>query len=323
MPITRLLLRAFPLALIGIVFSGMASGEGRASAGQPPSATKTSPAPLEVEIRYIDDSVMKLKVLDAQLEMVTKYGTLQIPLADIRKIDFAGRTPPEIAERINLAIGNLAHPDFQVREQATAELKGYRERAYGALLRATKNPDPEVSRRADEAVRYIQIRVPAAVLVGRDVDVVQTDDCKFTGRLTCTQLRVTTFQFGEQHLKVSDLRTMRSGSGIASDELSASSPAPANMTAYGNQFGKELTFTVTGAQPGSSNTGIWGTDLYTLDSNLSAAAVHAGLVQPGQTGVVKVRIVASPPQFIGSNRNGFGSSGYGNYPAGAYEFVRK
>lgn len=323
MPITRPIIRAIPLVLTGIVFSSLASIGGPAPGGQPPSTSKTASAPTEVEIRYIDDSVMKLKVLDMQLEMVTKYGTLQIPVSDIRKIDFASRTPPEIAERITLAIGNLSHPDFQVREQATAELKGYRERAYGPLLRATKNPDPEVSRRADDAVRYIQSRVPAAQLDSREVDVVQTDDCKLTGRLTCTVLRVTTFQFGEQQLKVSDLRMLRSGAGIASDELTASSPAPTNMTAYANQYGKELTFSVTGAQPGGQGTGIWGTDLYTLDSNLSAAAVHAGLVQPGQSAVVKVRIVASPPQFIGTNRNGMGSSGYGQYPAGAYEFVRK
>lgn len=323
MPVTRMLIRTIPWVLAALYCTTVVSTGEPAPLGQSLTSGKPQAAPVEVEIRYIDDSTMKLKVLDIQLEMVTKYGTLQIPVADIRKIDFASRTPPEIAERINLAISNLSHPDFQVREQATAELKGYRERAYGPLLRATKNPDPEVSRRADDALRHIQTRVPAAQLDARDVDIVQTDDCKFTGRLTCTQLRVATFQFGEQQLKVSDLRMLRSGQGVGLDEGVASSPAPTNLTAYQNQYGKELTFTVTGAQPGGQGTGIWGTDVYTLDSNLAAAAVHAGLVQPGQSAVVRVRIVASPPQFIGSNRNGLGSSGYGNYPSGAYEFVRK
>jgi hypothetical protein len=99
--------------------------------------------------------------------------------------------------------------------------------------------------------------------------------------------------------------------------------APNNMMAYQNQFGKELVFTVTGPQPGGAGQGVWGTDVYTLDSNLGAAAVHAGLVQPGKSAVVSVRVIASPVQFVGSFRNGVGSAPYGNYPNGAYEFIRK
>ena len=124
-------------------------------------------------------------------------------------------------------------------------------------------------------------------------------------------------------MKVADIRSLRSASGIAAEEVASAAPAPANLTAFQNQFGKELTYSVTGAQPGTQGTGIWGTDVYTLDSSLAAAAVHAGLLQPGQTGVLRVRIVPSPPQFVGSQRNGMGSSGYGNYPAGGFEFVRK
>lgn len=323
MPINRFLLRAVPLAL-GVMFVSVAvRAAGPEPASQPPESSKSLQPAVEVEVRFIDDSNMKLKILDIQLELVTKYGPLQIPVSDIRRIEFATRTPQEVVERINVAIGNLGHPDFQVREQATAELKGYRERAYGPLLKATKNPDPEVSRRADDAVRFIQNRVPPAQLEARDFDVVFTEDSKITGRLSAASVRVNTFQFGEQHLKIADIRSLRSGSGIAADEVASAAPAPANLTAYQNQFGKEMAYTVTGAQPGTQGTGIWGTDVYTLDSSLAAAAVHAGLLQPGQTGVLRVRIVPSPAQFVGSQRNGMGSSGYGNYPAGAYEFVRK
>lgn len=323
MPVTRTLVPAALALALGVV-APPARGVGPTPADQQPSeSSKAAPAAVDVELKYVDDSTMKLKLLDGQLEMVTRYGTLQVPVADVRKIDFASRTPPEVAERINLAIGNLSHPEFQVREQATAELKSYRERAYGPLLRATKNPDPEVSRRADEAVRYIQTRVPAATLEGRDVDVIHTDDSKFVGRITAVSLRVTTFQFGEQQLRVADVRSLRTGTGVAAEEVANAAAGPPNLSAFQNQYGKEVAFTVTGAQPGGQGTGIWGTDVYTLDSSLAAAAVHAGLLQPGQTGVVRVRIVASPPQFIGTTRNGMGSSGYGQFPAGAYEFVRK
>jgi hypothetical protein len=323
MPINRFLLRAVPLALSVALGSVVARAAGPDSDSQPPESSKSAQPAVEVEVRFIDDSSMKLKILDIQLELATKYGSLQIPVTDIRRIEFATRTPPDVSERISNAIGNLGHPDFQIREQATAELKGYRERAYGPLLKATKNTDPEVSRRADDALRFIQTRVPPAQLEARDWDVVHTEDSKITGRLSAVTLRVYTFQFGEQQVKVADIRSIRSASGIAAEEVASAAPAPANMSGFQNQFGKEMTYTVTGAQPGTQGTGIWGTDIYTLDSSVAAAAVHAGLLQPGQTAVLRVRIVPSPPQFVGSQRNGMGSSGYGNYPAGGFEFVRK
>jgi len=36
-----------------------------------------------------------------------------------------------------------------------------------------------------------------------------------------------------------------------------------------------------------NNAALWGSDIYTLDSTLGMAAVHAGVVKAGQTGVVK------------------------------------
>jgi len=320
MPTKTWLIRAVPVALF-VVLPGIAvRGESPVPVSEQDSKSQSA---VEVEVRCIDDSVLKLKVLDAQIDVQTKYGPLQIPMAEIRKIEFAGRTPPEVQEKIHVAIGNLSHPEFTVREQATAELKSYRERAYFPVLKATKSSDPEVSRRADDAVRFIQARVPAANLDARENDIIHTDDCKITGRITNATLRVLSSQFGEQQLKLSDSRTLRAGSGIAVEEVANASPAPTNLMTHQNQFGKEAVFTVTGAQPGAQGTGLWGTDTYTLDSSLSAAAVHSGLLQPGQTGVVRVRIVASPPQFVGSQRHGFGSSGYATYPAGAYEFVKK
>ena len=66
---------------------------------------------------------------------------------------------------------------------------------------------------------------------------------------------------------------------------------------------------------------VWGTDIYTTDSPLALAAVHAGVVQIGQTAVVKVTIVPSPNNFVGSTRNGITTEPFGQYPA-AYTISR-
>ena len=87
------------------------------------------------------------------------------------------------------------------------------------------------------------------------------------------------------------------------------------MTSYQTQVGKSFFFTVTG----DTESDIWGTDVYTTDSILASAAVHAGKVRAGQTKVVKVTIVTPPAQFQGSTRHGVTSCDYGSFP-GAYRF---
>jgi hypothetical protein len=322
MPVFRSLLVAVPVSLataaLFVPFHGLTAA---------PDPTPVEPAPkaagLEVEVKCVDDSTIKLKLLDDKLELVTKHGFLQVAVADIRRIEFAHRCPPEVAEKIALAISKLGHPDFPTRERATADLIAFRERAYPFLLKVLKNDDPEVSRRADEAVKAIQARVPAALLEPREFDVVYTDDSKITGKLTAQTVRVNTLVFGDQPVKLADLRTLRTGTAVATEELRDGTPAPATLATFQQQFGKELVFNVTGYVPGPQQPSLWGTDVYTLDSNFAAAVVHAGLAKPGEVVAVRVRIIQSPPQYAASFRNGVNSTAYGNFPAGAFEFIRK
>lgn len=80
--------------------------------------------------------------------------------------------------------------------------------------------------------------------------------------------------------------------------------------------------TIPGMQPGSmlvlrlrgETTGqVWGTDIYTADSALGAAAVHAGVLAPGATGVVYVEVLPGLASYAGSSRNGVTSQGWGNF----------
>jgi hypothetical protein len=324
--VTFRLLWVAPVALSAALLLAPAHNAAARGPQPPHPASETArPKPsVDAEVRFVDDSTMKLKLLDDKLELSTKHGVLHVAVADIRRIDFASRVTPAVAEKVALAVGKLNHSDFRTREAATAELKSLRERAYPFALKALKSDDPEVSRRADEVVKYIQSHAPAAQLASREADVVQTDDSKITGRLTAEVLRVSTFQFGEQQLKLADVRSLRSLAGATAQEQASVAQAPVNLSAYQQQWGKELTFAVTGFTPTpGANPNIWGTDVYTLDSNLAAAVVHAGLARPGESAVVTVRVMQPPPQFVSSFRNNVNSTAYGAYPAGAYEFVRR
>ncbi len=75
--------------------------------------------------------------------------------------------------------------------------------------------------------------------------------------------------------------------------------------------GRVLFFRVTGAASGS----LYGTDVYTSDSSLATAAVHAGVLKVEQTGVVRVTTIPSHVGFVSSTRNGITSSAWGSHPA--------
>lgn len=86
---------------------------------------------------------------------------------------------------------------------------------------------------------------------------------------------------------------------------------PGNMTDFTSaDFSKALVFEVVGSADGN----IWGTDIYTGDSRLAVAAVHAGAVRVGERALVRVTLSSgSERTFDGSERYGIRSLDYGNY----------
>lgn len=99
------------------------------------------------------------------------------------------------------------------------------------------------------------------------------------------------------------LRKLLEQNFIASD-------APSSMHGLCDTPGATYYFRITGAAEGQ----VWGTDIYTRDSTLGAAAVHAGLMKPGETAVLRVTVVAPLEKYPGSTRNGVTTSDYGIFP---------
>lgn len=110
--------------------------------------------------------------------------------------------------------------------------------------------------------------------------------------------------------------TGKLGAPSVSAALPAPLPDPGNLFAHAGDVGRTLRFTVVGNLQGT----VWGDGTYTSDSALAAAAVHAGLLKPGQAGVVSVEIVEGPATYDGAVRNGVTSLAYGAW-AVAYRLV--
>jgi hypothetical protein len=93
-------------------------------------------------------------------------------------------------------------------------------------------------------------------------------------------------------------------------------PDPGSLAQFQNQLGSTLAFRVTGRLGGA----VYGTDIYTSDTTLATAAVHAGVLRVGQTGVVRVKILGQQPFFTGTMKNGVSSASYGGFPG--YQVLR-
>jgi hypothetical protein len=105
------------------------------------------------------------------------------------------------------------------------------------------------------------------------------------GRLTKTQIR----QLLDQGLLAAD--------------------APPTMIDLCDPVGATYYFRVTGEAAGP----LWGTGVYTGDSAVAVAAVHAGLVKPGESAILKVTVEQPLPRYAGSLQNGVTSHEFGPY----------
>lgn len=89
-------------------------------------------------------------------------------------------------------------------------------------------------------------------------------------------------------------------------------PDPGNLLNH-QHIGKTYYFRVCGDKQGP----VWGSGIYTADSALRVAAVHAGAVEFSEEGIVKVSIVDMTGVHIrGSLQNGVMSMDWGAYPVG-------
>jgi LCCL domain len=80
----------------------------------------------------------------------------------------------------------------------------------------------------------------------------------------------------------------------------------ASLSSYRDLVGHSIVVPVVGVVTGS----VWGSDVYTDDSSLAAAVVHAGVLMPGEFGFVKVTLLPGQAHYDESTRGGVTSQPY-------------
>jgi hypothetical protein len=82
--------------------------------------------------------------------------------------------------------------------------------------------------------------------------------------------------------------------------------------------GQQITYVCPGG--GSISSRVWGTNIYTDDSSICSAAVHAGYIEAASGGTVTIEIRAGQASYQGVTRNGVTSKAFGSWP-GSFVFV--
>jgi LCCL domain len=91
----------------------------------------------------------------------------------------------------------------------------------------------------------------------------------------------------------------------------------ANATAFRGQIGAQKTFD---CPKYGAVAGVWGTDIYTDDSSVCTAAVHAGVISLAGGGTVTIEIRPDAGSYTGTDRNRVKTSSYPAYQ-GAFVIV--
>lgn len=160
------------------------------------------------EVRFSDGSIVRMTLLEENLDVLTKYGKLTIPLSEIRRVEFGLHVPPDVSLQITQSIKRLASDVYKERDGASKELIQVGHFAFPSLQKASKSGDTEVAYRAVSLIKQIAERVPPELLRLRDDDVVHTAEFTIIGRVTSQTLKAHSPHFGEVAIKLSELRTV-------------------------------------------------------------------------------------------------------------------
>jgi hypothetical protein len=222
------------------------TGKDQPAAPKVPSLSHAQP----IEIRFADDSVMKLTLLHDSLEFATRYGKLTVPAGEIRKIELGLRFPEGVPQRIEAAIAQLADKDYRKREAASAELLRLQELAYPAVKHAANSNNAEVASRANRILEDLERRLSEEHLNLKGHDVVHTAEFTFAGRLELTALKAYSPYLGNVEVKLTDARVIRFLTGNTETSLAIDASKYTGTSKWldsGTELsGETLTVNVTG-----------------------------------------------------------------------------
>ena len=281
---------------------------------------------LKYKIYLRDNTILQDgKINLEKITLETNFGTLDIPLYEINTIEFHYRDNPSYIKRLEEAVRKLKSNNYYERQEGKRELEKIYYFCYRHLISIKNNCDsPEVVKSIQEVLLSSKLPDIDDVNGKSEYDVVTSQDWKIRGKIKNENITFSNRIFDKLDLHVSFIEKIE----VMKGDQYKISVAPQNLKMYKNRVGERFSFNICVPEElatdvnnqnlnvASDDYRVWGTDVYTADSNLYLAAIHAGVVKAGQWKTITVEIVQSPQQFTGTTRNGVTSFSYYCYNPG-------
>jgi hypothetical protein len=162
-----------------------------------------------VDIVFVNGSKIRATIQSEKIEIVSIYGKLAVPMADIQSIEFGLRYPDGMMEKIEGAIKGLASGNYATREAAANTLFDAGPRAYPILMRTLKAKEPEVAARAKELIQKLHAKYSEKELQLGPDDRIVTPTQTLVGRIATSSVKTKAEYFGEMEHKLVHMRTWR------------------------------------------------------------------------------------------------------------------
>jgi hypothetical protein len=281
---------------------------------------KEKPPEMGWEVRTPDGKQQKVTPLDSELTVETKFGTAKVPMREVKKVEFGMRPSDEQKKKLADALADVIGGTGRVRERGKETLIDSGLTAYPAVQRAMKTAPKEALPHLGVVAEKLKRLIGPDDDDPTDADVVlTTDGSRLCGKLVPEGVRVKVGEADAKAVTWADARVLSFGEIEDKEKVEVVNVGPFGihglMTTH---FDKVVGVEVTGLAQGS----VWGSNPYTTDSTLGAAAVHAGVLKVGETAVVKIRVKADLGGYVGSTKNGVTTNNWGPYQ-GCYEVIAK
>jgi hypothetical protein len=205
-----------------------AQADGEPAAAGPEAAGREAPSPV---FFLRDRSKIAGSPSFEELEVLTQYGVLKVPKADLVSIRFARRIPADLQARIDELIAGLGSKDFDTREAASKALAEIGAPASEFLRKAAKSSgDEDVKSHCQNLVDQIDAQAAVEEAAGEEglADITGRDDEVTTARMTIkgtvpAEEFAIRSRYGELRVRIADLTgVVFRSSGVTSAKVDVS-----------------------------------------------------------------------------------------------------
>jgi hypothetical protein len=207
------------------------------------SAVEAAPVGNQFEIELIDGTLLHGEVDIAEIDVVTKYGALKIPLAELKSIVPGLATQRPLHERITGLIDRLGGDKFQEREEAQAQLIMMGAQVRALLQTAATSDNLERAKRA-QAILEKLADVERTWGPSPSKPLAQHDEITTTQFTASGQVQAKVFTvhglYGTVQVQLEHIKSLRRAGGLRSAEFFAATKVTGEHIANVKPFDSQI-----------------------------------------------------------------------------------